>query len=96
MNKEKPKFLPLKRKFYNQFKDGSKTEEYRKYGRWWNERTCTVGREVVLSLGYGKERMRGIITGFRVERNTELITGWSDCYGESDAVAACIEIKIQP
>ena len=62
----KPLFIPLKTEFYLQFKSGEKKVEYRINGPRWNERTCKVGRPVILSRGYGKaDRINGTITGFR-------------------------------
>ena len=62
----KPLFIPLKREYFEEFATGKKTTEFRQYGPRWNERTCKVGRTVVLSLGYGKQRrLTGIITGFK-------------------------------
>ncbi len=46
--------IPLKTEYYDAFANGSKTSELRRYGRGWNERTCIVGRPVVLSKGYSK------------------------------------------
>jgi len=64
---EKPLFIPLKKKYYQAFKKGTKTVEYRKYGKRWNEKTCFVGRDVTLSLGYGKkDRMTGKVTKFEI------------------------------
>ncbi len=63
----KPLFIPLKTEYYETFANGSKTSELRRYGPRWNERTCTIGRPVVLSKGYGKgSRMTGRITQFGV------------------------------
>lgn len=42
-----PLFIPLTGEFYDAFANGSKTEELRRYGPRWNERTCPVGRAVV-------------------------------------------------
>lgn len=65
--KEKPLFIPLTSRWFGEFKAGHKTKEYRKYGPRWNEKTCVVGREVVISKGYGKhERLRGKIVGVKV------------------------------
>jgi len=47
----KPLFIPLKGEYFDQFQAGTKDTEYRVYGPRWNERTCAVGREVVLSRG---------------------------------------------
>lgn len=59
-------FIPLNRKYFEAFTAGTKRTEYRQYGPRWNERVCTPGRAVVLSLGYGKAtRICGTITGFR-------------------------------
>ncbi|OPY70470.1 MAG: hypothetical protein A4E62_01557 [Syntrophorhabdus sp. PtaU1.Bin002] len=61
----KPLFIPLKREHFEAFENGTKTTEFRQYGPRWNERTCVVGRPVVLSLGYGKQRrLEGLITAF--------------------------------
>lgn len=63
----KPLFVPLAREWFEKFKSGEKRAEYRFHGARWNERTCRVGREVVLSLGYSKrERLRGQIAAFEV------------------------------
>lgn len=61
----KPLFIPLKTEYYRDFENGTKTTEYRLHGPRWNRRTCTIGRPVTLSLGYGKrERLHGTVTGF--------------------------------
>jgi hypothetical protein len=60
-------FVPLAARWYDAFESGEKTDEFRRYGRGWNERTCEIGRTVVLSRGYGKKnRMTGVVTGFRI------------------------------
>ena len=51
----KPLFIPLKSEYYLQFKSGEKNIEYRLYGPRWNEKTCRIGRSVILSKGYGKK-----------------------------------------
>ena len=61
----KPLFVPVYTVFYEQFKKGSKSIEYRTYGPRWNEKTCWVGRTVVVSKGYGKkDRLNGIVEQF--------------------------------
>jgi hypothetical protein len=90
---ENPLFIPLKTEYYEGFLLGTKTTEYRRYGPRWNERTCRVGRRVVLSKGYGKaHRLRGVVVGFqrRVMSNAD----WIACYGSPD-FAACIRIKVE-
>lgn len=92
----KPLFIPLKAEFFNAFKRGEKTVEYRVYGPRWNEKTCVIGRTVVLSYGYGKKRrLRGVVTSFRIERKPEGLPGWSACYGQDAGCAACIGIKVE-
>lgn len=60
-----PLFVPLYMRWFEAFKDGSKSTEFRTYGPRWNERTCIVGRRVVLSGGYGKRhRLQARVTGF--------------------------------
>lgn len=91
----KPLFIPLKREWFEKFRDGSKTIEYRKAGPRWNERTCRAGREVVLSLGYGKHhRLTGRIT--KVEFNTAAshLPAWESVYGPGQCLVACIHIEI--
>ena len=89
---EKPLFLPLKTEYYRAFEDGTKTTEFRRYGKSWNERTCRVGRRVVISHGYGKQsRLSGVVVGF--EKRMMSSPSWIDCYGEAGE-AACIEIQL--
>lgn len=60
-------FIPLKTEYFEAFERGDKDTEYRPYGLRWNERTCCIGRRVVLSKGYGKRhRLTGIVVGFQV------------------------------
>jgi len=62
---QRPLFLALKAKWFDAFASGEKRSELRLYGPRWNERTCFVGRDVVLSRGYGKaSRLRGTIREF--------------------------------
>ena len=62
----KPLFIPLKTEFYKLFEAGRKKAELRKYGPRWNEKTCEIGRPVILSKGYGKKfRIAGKIIDFK-------------------------------
>lgn len=91
----KPLFIPLKTEYFNAFEDGSKTVEYRPYGPRWNERTCPVGRDVVLSCGYGKHRrLRGTVTGFERRQDVTHTQAWLCLYGQKYWEAACIRIAI--
>ena len=62
----KPLFIPLKTEWFNDFKCGAKSMEYRAYGPRWNERTCFIGRRAILSKGYSGERIDRVITGFSI------------------------------
>jgi hypothetical protein len=63
---ERPLFIPLKREWFEAFERGDKTEEFRPAVSRWSATICRIGRPVVLSLGYGKQRrMHGTITGWR-------------------------------
>jgi hypothetical protein len=93
---QKPLFIPLKGKFFEDFEEGRKDTEYRLRGPRWNAETCAIGRAVVLSLGYGKQRrLKGVITGFHYDTLPERIPGWMECYGRHAGDAACIRIKIE-
>ncbi|MCK5444703.1 MAG: hypothetical protein KAI73_03715 [Rhodospirillaceae bacterium] len=69
---DKPLFIPLCSEPYEAFENGTKRDELRQYGPRWNEKTCPVGRRVVLSKGYGKKnRLSGTIRSFhRRQANT--------------------------
>lgn len=95
MAEEKPLFIPLKTEFFEAFERGDKDTEFRIYGSRWNELTCRVGRQVILSHGYGKERrLHGVVAAFI--RSTEPTTSeaWKKCYGEQEGDAACIRISL--
>jgi hypothetical protein len=65
VNQFKSLFVPLKTRYFRAFEDGTKTTEYRRYGPRWNERTCAVGRPVVLSLGYSGARLIARVASVR-------------------------------
>jgi hypothetical protein len=87
-------FIPLRSEYFEAFKAGTKTTEYRVYGPRWNERTCAVGRPVVLSKGYGKaHRLCGTVAGFW--KSSAVTQAWTDCYGpRGERLAACISITL--
>jgi hypothetical protein len=94
----KPLFVPLKAEFYNAFADGSKAEELRLYGKRWNEDTCSLGREIVLSKGYGKHsRLKGKVWKFKKQHGSlfgsTYRTDIERVYGTLDVEIACISIK---
>lgn len=93
----KPLFIPLKTEFFEAFENGTKDTEYRLYGSRWNERTCLIGREVVLSHGYGKgRRLRGTVVGFEVSTAPTTTEAWLKCYGGNaeGTLAACIRVAL--
>lgn len=93
---EAPLFIPLKTEYFEAFAGDSKDIEYRPYGPRWNERTCRVGRSVVLSKGYGNaHRLRGKIIGFWRSRPSHPSGDWIACYGSRECDMACIQIKVQ-
>lgn len=86
---DKPLFIALRTEWYEAFRSGKKTVEYRRYGPSWNEKTCPPGRPVILSKGYSKHsRMTGRITKFqRKVMDTEI-------YGRG-VLIACIHIELE-
>lgn len=96
---EKPLFIPLKTKWYEQFKSGEKRSELRLYGPRWNERTCREGRAVTLSKGYGKhDRMHGVIREFYRRHGSTFGSTYRaairETYGTEDVEIAEIRIAL--
>lgn len=92
---DKPLFIPLKREYFEAFKRGDKTREYRPHGKRWNVSTCRIGRRVTLSLGYGKaHRLHGVVSDLTVETEPQTLHGWTECYGDKHGEALCIGIKL--
>lgn len=94
-----PLFIPLNTEYYNAFADGTKTDEYRRYGPRWNEKTCFIGRDVILSKGYGKQsRMTGTVVSFKACASDELPTAGriaaDQIFGPGVHDMACIVIKL--
>lgn len=87
-----PLFIALRREWFEAFLDGSKTDEWRRYGSRWNETSCSIGRPVILSLGYTKTRLTGVIVGFRIRQATgpamEIFGAGTKC--------AVIELQLDP
>lgn len=88
-------FVPLRGEYFDAFERGEKRTEYRKRGPRWNAETCRIGRRVVLSRGYGKQRrLTGTITGFCYDTMPSKLPGWLECYGPNAGDAACITITL--
>jgi hypothetical protein len=95
----KPIFIPLNSKPYEQFEAGTKPEEFRRYGARWNEGTCTVGRAVTLSKGFGKKhRLQGTVTHFKMKWGNELAADDQraviECFGTIHFLVAVIGIAV--
>ena len=65
---DRPLFIVLRREWFEAFRIGSKTDEWRRYGPRWNENTCRIGRPVILSLGYTAMRLHGVVSAFGVHK----------------------------
>jgi hypothetical protein len=92
-------FIPLNTEPYEAFKAGSKTIEWRIYGARWNERTCTPGRPVILSKGYGKKhRLAGVVEGLSWYPITDPDHDFNRVFGEKakGKTAAAIHIRVLP
>ena len=63
-----PMFIPLRRQWFEAFRDGEKRIEWRVYGARWNRQSAHRGRRVVLSLGYSGARLLGSIVRTRCVR----------------------------
>jgi len=95
---KKPLFIPLKTLYYDEFVSGRKLSELRIYGPRWNEKTCSIGRPVILSKGYGKKhRAEGTVSEFYKRDARTFGSRYQqailDCYGTLDKPIA--EIRIQ-
>lgn len=97
-----PLFVPLKTVYFNAFICGSKGDELRRYGPRWNEKTCVVGRKVLLSKGYGKKhRATGVLWKFKKQHGTTFGSTYRadilSVFGTLDIWIACLSIKdVQP
>lgn len=70
---DKPLFIPLMGEYYDAFLAGTKKFELRLYGDRWNIKTCRIGRQVILSRGYGKQnRATGTIKAYSLWRVAQL------------------------
>ena len=89
----KPLFIPLKTQWFRQFETGEKETEYRAYGPRWNERTCAIGREAVLSHGYSGERLQRRVAGFKKLASIEAPAEAREIYPAAEFIAA---IRLAP
>jgi hypothetical protein len=96
----KPLFVPLKARYFDAFARGEKTDELRRYGPRWNERTCVVDRPVILSRGYGRQRrLTGRIWKFKRQHGSTFGSTYraaiADVFGTLDVWIACISIELR-
>ena len=99
MTTNKPIFLPLNSDHFYSFGSGLKDTEYRLYGPRWNENTCTIGRPVTISKGYGKhDRLAGTVVSFDRKKLNELPdydqAAVRAIYGDNPGDIACIGIDV--
>lgn len=93
----KPLFLPLVRWAFEAFCLGTKTTEYRPAhpSSPWNERTCRPGREVILSLGYGRTFRRWAeVERFEVLAAPPDPVAWARVYGDRPGPVAAIHLRV--
>ena len=90
-------FIPLNTEPYEAFKAGSKTIEWRIYGKRWNESTCIPGRGCILSKGYGKkDRLTGVVLGITRHQIDDPTHIFNRFFAEKSKgqIAAAISIKV--
>jgi hypothetical protein len=99
LTNQKPLFIPLKTEFYEAFERGEKHSELPLFGPRWNEKTCSIGRYLILSKGYGKQhRLQGVIWQFLKRDAATLGSTYRDSiqrlYGTLDKPIAEIRIRL--
>jgi hypothetical protein len=93
-----PLFIPLRTEYFRAFERGEKVIEYRRYGRGWNERTCRIGRPVILSHGYSGARLSAAIQQFEIIRAEAIdsIIYPADCLLAAIALAEIVPVPSSP
>jgi hypothetical protein len=90
----KPVFVVLRTEHWVDFRDRRKSVEWRAWGERWNDRTITPGRTVILSKGYTRTRLHGVV--FNVQRVSRLLAPDAALAIYPDVEAFCaIEIELQ-
>lgn len=59
-----PFFLPLRGEWFEEFRQGRKPFEWRRYGGQYTEKALYPGRRITLANGYGWPRLNGVVTSF--------------------------------
>jgi len=90
----KPFFLPLLKKHYLEFSEGTKRTEYRLEKGAYNENQIFVGREIIISNGYTKlGRLKGIITKVYRSKLISKTDSFVAIYGNCKE-AFCFDIQL--
>jgi hypothetical protein len=94
----KPFFMPLKTEYFEQFKNGTKSYELRKYSNRFCRAKFPIGRHVILSKGYGKKhRLIGTVAHINIVMADELSIidrkAVVDCYGNGEIKIIQIWLK---
>jgi hypothetical protein len=61
MNATTSIFVPLRSEHWAAFRDLRKSIEWRAWGARWNDRTIVPGRTIILSKGYTRDRLHGVV-----------------------------------
>lgn len=85
--KDKALFIPLLKKWFEKFRDGSKRIEYRVHGPRWNKRVCYDGRAVVLANGYGWPRLTARIDHTRIIPAAKAPKAAREIFGDRELIA---------
>lgn len=92
-----PAFIVLKRQYWEEFRDGISSTEYRRYDKnKWCERLFPPGRRVILSMGYSGQRLYAVVKSSKKIIASE-VTGTDgiavlNLYGEN-ALLLAIELN---
>lgn len=90
----KPFFLPLMKKYYLQFAEGTKKTEYRMEKGMYNKNQLFVGRNILISNGYSKkDRLNGVITRVYRSKRAARRSDFIAIYGVQE-YAFCFDIEL--
>ncbi|WP_319761898.1 hypothetical protein [Maridesulfovibrio sp.] len=86
----RPLFIPLKKEYFEQYKNGTKKYELRKPERQFQLKYLTPGRDVTLSCGYSGDRLYTKIGGAELWHSGDLgkadRKACLDCFGQHGEV----------
>lgn len=85
-------FLPLKKKYFEEFLSGEKTTEYRRYGGRFREHNFPIGAIVRIGCGYSGPRIHAIIQKVECARLEDIdpseIASCRELYGDDARILA--------